>query len=369
MEALIVEPYHTGSHASWMEGLVRHSRHSWTAVTLPGRWWRWRMRGGAVTVAEECARLAEGGYRPEALLVSGMIDLPLLLALLPREWGRIPTALYLHETQLTYPESPQLRPDLSYAYTNWASALAADQVFFNSGYHRDVFFERLRPFLRGFPDLRQDGRIDEVAARSTVLPVGVETSWIGSRDPKGSPPLVLWNHRWEHDKAPSVFLEAVVRLAADGHSFRLALCGENFTNEPTEFRNAARRLGDRVVAFGFASTERYRRLVMDSSVVVSTALQEFFGVSVVEAVAAGAFPVLPDRLSYPWLIPPAFHAEVLYADGRLIDRMADVLSGTVPGDERRRWALADEMRRCFGWESVIGAYDDALAALAERQHR
>ena len=69
------------------------------------------------------------------------------------------------------------------------------------------------------------------------------------------------------------------------------------------------RLGPRLVHFGFAESEAaYARLLWDADVVLSTAVHEFFGVSVVEAVYCGAAPVLPNRLSYPELIPPEFHA-------------------------------------------------------------
>ena len=72
-------------------------------------------------------------------------------------------------------------------------------------------------------------------------------------------------------------------------------------------------LGDRLVWSGFAERDRYVALLNDSDIVVSTADHEFFGISVVEAVAAGCFPVLPNRLSYPELIPRNFHEEVFYA--------------------------------------------------------
>jgi glycosyltransferase involved in cell wall biosynthesis len=315
------------------------------------------MRGGAVTLAERAAELAATGYRPDVLLVSSMIDLGLLRSLLAPSWGRVPAVLYLHETQLAYPDSPQLEPDASYAFTNWTSVLAADAVVFNSEFHRRSFFTEVRRLLRGFPDYTHEHLVIDAEAKASVLPVGVELGWVGERRDDGGPPVIVWNHRWEHDKAPEVFLAAVDRLAAEGHEFRLALCGEVFRQSPTDLEAAARHHAGRLVWLGNAPVDRYRAILSAAHIVVSTALQEFFGVAVVEAVAAGAWPVLPNRLSYPEVIPADYHAEALYAEGGLDIALENALGRMGPES-----GLAGSMRR-FGWDRVAPAYDRHLDAV------
>ncbi|MGL4651339.1 MAG: glycosyltransferase, partial [Caldilineaceae bacterium] len=60
------------------------------------------------------------------------------------------------------------------------------------------------------------------------------------------------------------------------------------------------------------SRAEYEVLLSQAALVVSTADHEFFGISLLEAVLAGAFPLLPKRLSYPELLPPALHDAILY---------------------------------------------------------
>jgi glycosyltransferase involved in cell wall biosynthesis len=54
---------------------------------------------------------------------------------------------------------------------------------------------------------------------------------------------------------------------------------------------------------GHLTRDEYEAVLAAASIVVSTAEQEFFGISVVEAMHAGAFPVLPRGLVYPERIP------------------------------------------------------------------
>ncbi len=45
----------------------------------------------------------------------------------------------------------------------------------------------------------------------------------------------------------------------------------------------------------------YQALLQQSNVVLSTALHDFQGIAVLEGVAAGCIPVVPNRLAYPEL--------------------------------------------------------------------
>ena len=51
LDVVVVEPWYGGSHRAWADGMVRHSDHAVRLVTHPDRFWRWRLRGGAVTLA------------------------------------------------------------------------------------------------------------------------------------------------------------------------------------------------------------------------------------------------------------------------------------------------------------------------------
>lgn len=311
------------------------------------------MFGGALTLGH----LAAEGPRPDLLLASDMVDLPAFLGHAGTSLEGVPTVLYMHENQLTYPLSPTARDDLAYAYMNWSSMVRADQVWFNTRFHMDSMFETLPRFLRHFPDFRHDRLIDRVAAKSRVVPVGVDLSWVKPTE-KTRPPLIMWNQRWEYDKDPVRLFEALYRLAGSGTEFRVAICGENFRNVPDEFEKARAELGDRVVQYGHAEQTEYRSLLLHSGVVVSTARHEFFGVGVVEAMAARAAPVLPNALSYPELVPEEVHSATLYADDEGLDGL--LRRAVADPDPKVTATLASAMHR-FSWERIAPQYDKLLA--------
>jgi len=330
MQVLLLEPYLAGSHQSWAEGYARHSKHRVTILSLPGRWWKWRMHGGAVTLARLAGEWLSENEPPDLLLATDMLDLTSLLAL-TREWSAgIPAALYMHENQLTYPlpDDPATGPmrrqhgerDLHYAFINYASMLAADAVLFNSQYHLDSWFTALPHLLKRFPDLRELQSIDLLQAKSSVLPLGLELRRLemGDEEPLTSqqaprPPLILWNHRWEYDKDPETFFRALYVLVEEGISFQAAVCGENFRRVPAEFNQARKRLGERIVQWGRVDRfDDYARLLWAADIVVSTAIHDFFGAAVVEAIYCGCRPVLPQRLAYPEQIPQEQWINCLY---------------------------------------------------------
>ena len=371
LRVLLVEPFHGGSHASWAEGLAAHSRHEVVSVSLPGNSWRWRMGGAAVSLAAGTHDAVAADGPPDVVLASGMFDLPAWLGLTRRILGDPPVVLYLHENQLGYPLSPNQRADDEFPLANWRSMVAADEVWCNSRFQLDELLGGLPALLDRSPDESHAHLLGEVSGRCSVVPVGVELVDVpdpGDRDDSADElPLVLWNHRWDHDKNPAAVFRALVRLAAEGLGFEVAIAGENVRVDPREMVEARSALGDRVVQFGHLPRSDYVALLGRADVVVSAASQEYFGISVVEAVAAGAVPVLPDRLSYPEVVPAAWHGSSLYPDGGLTTRLREVLTG-LPEWRARCEGLSAAMRR-FDWREVADIYDDGLEALAARYGR
>jgi glycosyltransferase involved in cell wall biosynthesis len=378
LDVLLVEPYFAGSHRSWAEGYQRHSMHRVRLVTHEGNFWRWRLRGASLTLAQSIERDVRAHGRPDVVFVSDMVNVAALLGLTRRTLGDVPVGLYLHENQLVYPPPPPRgdRPNRrntsdpdEAGLVNWVSLAAADAVFVNSEHHRTVLCEALPRLLSRAPDHSHADSLAPVVDRIDVLPVGVEVADLvaTSRPATTDPPLILWNQRWEHDKDPETFLAAVRELSDEGVPFSLALAGENVRVDPQEFDLTRRHLGDRVVHVGHLPEADYRALLRRSDVVVSTARHEYFGVAVVEAMAAGAVPLLPRRLSYPELVPAVHHDAVLYDDGELVDRLRAVLLDLAAA-RRRVEGLRDVMLG-FDWQLVARLYDAALATLTDQYGR
>ena len=364
MNIYLIEPYFTGSHKSWAKGYARASRHQVHLLTMPGYFWKWRMHGGAVTLAEPLRAAFNSDQAPDLLLVSDIIDVTTLLGLTRDVAHHVPVAFYFHENQLTYPPPPGSKRDLHYGWINYVSCLVSNRVFFNSYYHLEEWYDELPRLLKHFPDFTHLDTIEPLRKRSEVLYPGVDLSGLDEpadypglprRGTAGEAPLILWNHRWEFDKNPAQFFMLLERLDGMGLPFRLALAGESFRNKPTEFLEARERFGDRVVHFGYATNEQYRALLQRSDIVISTAIHDFFGMATVEAIYAGCCPLLPNRLAYPELLPPDWHDTLLYRNfGDALKRLKKWLTSTqaIPATDTLRASMAR-----FDWPQMAATYD------------
>lgn len=369
LHILLLEPFFTGSHAAWAEGYRRHSRHRIDILHLGGRHWKWRMHGGAVTLAR---RFLDSGARPDLLLATDMLDMTTFLALTRHRTARLPVALYFHENQIGYPWSPRDRDiaqsrDHHYGFINFVSALAADAVLFNSRYHQDSFLEALPPFLKRFPDHREPAAVAAIAAKSRVLPLGIDLRRLDAtavREPAGAP-LILWNHRWEHDKNPEAFFDALFRLQQRGLDFQVALLGRSHQGQNTVFQTARDKLAHRIVHCGYVdNVTQYADWLHRADLLPVTSRQDFFGISLVEALYCGCHPLLPRRLSYPELVPVEKYPEVFYEDeADLVEKLAEAVRNI---DAIRRRSL----RHCieaYDWRHMAPVYDALLAAVGRRQ--
>ena len=356
---LLLEPFYGGSHKDVADGLKAHSRHHIDLLTLPDRFWKWRLRGAALYWA---GRLdAPQAY--DGLLTSSLMSLADLNAL----WGQgcPPTLVYFHENQLSYPLAPGESMDYQFGFTNISTALAAQRLLFNSRYHLRAFAGALPGFLRMMPDCRPNWIKKAIEEKAGVVYPGchciprIPLSSAG----RSRPPLVIWNHRWEHDKDPEAFFLALEAALRRGIEFELALLGESFENKPPVFETAVGIFGHRIVQYGqVPSREAYYQWLRRGSVVVSTARQENFGIAVVEAMAHGCLPLLPARLSYPEILPETFHSDFLYGSQEELEtKLAHLLSHWNDfAPQRRKLAAAMSV---YSWPNAVEAFDQELDRL------
>ena len=369
---LALEPFYGGSHRRFLDRWQALSRHHITLWTLPARFWKWRMRHAGLEFAERFEQ-AETSESWDLIFCSDMLNLAEFRGLAPAA-AALPTVLYFHENQLTYPVRKEEERDRHFAFSNLLSARAADAVWWNSGFHRDDFAQAARDWLRRLPDFQPLDSVDGILAKSSVLPQGIDLPppRRASREP--GPLRILWAARWEFDKNPEAFFAAVGRLKELGHPFRLSVLGERYRRSPEIFDQAQRDLDGHIDHWGYLDgRDAYLEALGRADVVVSTADHEFFGVAVAEAVAAGCRPLLPDRLAYPELIQDLEPAtDYLYkSDDELHDRLLSLAvaadrgeplwpaGARGPGPEAGHRAMAR-----YAWPKIVQDLDGACERVA-----
>ena len=359
LNILLFEPFHAGSHQAWAEGFAAHSEHHVELLTLKGRHWKWRMHGGAVTLAE---KFMASKLQPDLILATSMLDLTTFLALTRERTAHLPLALYFHENQLTYPWSPRdadvgLRQDRHYGFINYTSALAADAVLFNSAYHKASFLEALQGFLKVYPDHRGLTNVDKIRAKSEVLHLGMDLSKFDKfRVAKNNDvPTILWNHRWEYDKNPKAFFEVLYELSDLHFDFKLIVLGENYAESPPIFAEAKERLAKHIIHFGYVPDfETYARFLWQADIIPVTSQQDFFGASVVEAIYCEAYPLLPKRLAYPEHIPQEYQTQHLY-DNRV--QLMELLKKYIDNFHQNELVSLSSHLKKYDWYKCIYEYD------------
>lgn len=346
---LILEPYASDSHLQLVRGMQRWLRFDFRLITMPPRKWKWRMRGAALYLAQVLA-----SEKPaDVVFCSSLLSLADLLSLGPQWLREARKVVYFHENQFVYPTRLYREWDFHFAFTNLTTALAADTVVFNSKFNRDSLLGSIPALLKKFPDFRPSGLETRIGEKSQVLPVPLDPEEFPPPQPKQGPARIIWNHRWEHDKDPESFFAALYELPARGLRFSVCVLGREFKDLAPLFTEARTRLGPAVAHWGRAeSRAEYLRIVSTGDIVVSTALQEFFGLAVLEAVRAGCAPLVPNRLVYPELYP----SSCLYEDGTLADRLATAIAQV---EELRAQDFA-ALARSYDWPNWVNSYTQVL---------
>lgn len=384
MRILLLSAYDAESHIYWRKGLVSHlDEHQWTVLSLPGRYFNWRIRGNSLSWAFQHRDVLEQPY--DLVIATSMTDLSALKGFVPA-LAHTPVLAYFHENQFAYPESEQQFSSVEPKILNLYTALAADQVVFNTQFNRETFLSGARKLLKKLPDHVPAGLIERIEQRSSVIPVPLADDCFiaGNKDtqklnitwnhrweyvPDGhteKPLFITWAARWEYDKGPDRLLAILRKLEISGVDYRLCILGRDFKNSPEEFRIIQKELEHRIDHAGYAeSREEYLGWLSASDIILSTSIHEFQGIAVLEAVDCGCIPVLPNRLSYSEI----FSDEYLYEDCG-----SDIESEALDAVEviRRHQKLIQGGKQQvpnitkFKWSSMIEAYRELITITPQK---
>jgi len=353
---LLLEPYYGGSHQAFLQGLQRHLPFDFTLISLPARKWKMRMQLAAPWMAAQVIEQVRSGAGFDALLCSTFLDVALLRSLLSQAGLNLPVAVYFHENQFVYPARPGDSSRFQFTALNFTTALAADRLGFNSRYNLATFMQGVRAYLQKATDMDLSPCFETLAEKSTILYPGLDYSRMaaGHRPPGQEAPVIVWNHRWEHDKDPDTFFRVLGELSAEGLDFRLIVLGQSFLRRPKVFALAGENLRRHIIHFGYAGSEQdYFRLLRRGDIVVSTARHEFFGLAVLEAVRCGCRPLVPDGLAYREL----YHERYRYPAGGLKPALRSLLSHPLVMDRNESLVLTEP----YSWPRLAPAYRDWLS--------
>ena len=123
----------------------------------------------------------------DALFCTDFLNLAEFKGLAPKEIGHLPTVAYFHENQMEYPNQVDDPRDLHFAFTNFTTGLAADQVWFNSAFNRDSLLDGLRRACRHWPDFAPRQEIDLLQAKSLIEPPGIDEASEVTQTSRGCP--------------------------------------------------------------------------------------------------------------------------------------------------------------------------------------
>lgn len=382
---LALDPYYGGSHRAMLDAWQRFSRHQIEIVGLPARHWKWRMRHGGLTLAQQAdQRVRDLGLLPDVVVASSMLDLPQWRGSVSTELAQLPAIVYFHENQLTHPVSKHQRPDLHYGFTNVLTAIAADATWFNSSYHLDTFFTAADAFLKRMPDYQHREDLAAAQRRATVIYPGIEaaashfevtrplpssgTESIARQQPK--PVHLGWIARWESDKRPEKFLGVLRGLKKTGRPFRLTVLARPTTTTQRLWADLQTEFRDEIVFAGYApSRADYHRRVAAMDGVISTTAHEFFGIAIAEAASHGVIPIVPQGLAYPELHDGApdgafFHDGSVASILACVDQLVALRQQEAAWQQRRRDCA--EKVSPLHWPRQVQQFDRRLELLARK---
>ncbi|MBI2881128.1 MAG: glycosyltransferase [Candidatus Tectomicrobia bacterium] len=219
----------------------------------------------------------------------------------------------------------------------------------------------------------EDVRRLGLPVRTLMIPLGVNVDPPPARPHRSSPPgdgvTVLFLGRLHPKKGIELLLDAAARLVRR-HPLRIILAGEGAPRYVRGLRRRVRELGlDPVVTFpGFVNGAGKRELLSAADLFVLPSLDENFGLSVVEAMAAGLPVIVSDKVGVAKEIQRAGAGRVIPCETVALETTLDGLARDPVERETLGRNAARLARDKFSWDTVVPQLIAAYREIAgERQ--
>ena len=292
------------------------------------------------------------------VVATSMTDLCGLFGLFPH-LAQIPNSLYFHENQMAYPASKDQPDVLHYQLNSIKSAMTAKQLIFNSIYNKNSFLTGVKKIEQLVPDGFPKQLYKLLESKSHVIPVPLSEDCFNHKlksNKQPRPLTITWNHRWEYDKGPETLLQVIALCQKELPDIRFNVIGQQFRQSPDVFKAIQTKYGQLIKHWGYIERRTdYLNVLSRSDIILSTALHEFQGLAVMEAVAQGCVPLLPDRLAYP-----NFYAKDYLYQGTLNNPKKEAIRIV---EQLKRWQKnlpqAPDMS-CFSWAQMKHQYQDII---------
>lgn len=319
LDILALEPFFGGVRRAMLEAVVRYSRHRWTVLKLPPRRIERRLAAAANWFSEQLSR--HWVSRIDLLFTSEAMNLASLLQLTPA-LAAYPSVVYFHDNQL---------PDLSLRaggdeneldLVNLSTAQAATEIWFNSTYHKQMFFIFARNLVERHRDLAVRKPIPALGAKARLVYPPIDLTSVQALAGEGiarGPRTVFVETR---DADVGLLNGALAALRALGVPLSLATVGPVTALDPAVPRTTVSEHDEAGQA----------RAMLGASTVVSVKPSASSDYLVARAIAAGCRPILPDAGVYPEMLPPDLERQCLYAvdSSALAGRIAEAIGAIAP---------------------------------------
>ena len=142
----------------------------------------------------------------------------------------------------------------------------------------------------------------------------------------------------------------------------MIVLGEQFSTYPEIFDLAKKELSNQIIHWGYCdSFEEYSKWLWKSDIVPVTSNQDFFGISIVEAVYCNSKPILPNKLAYPEIFDILKNKKIFYNDeSDLFNRLHHEILNF-----NKENSFLNQIDK-FDWTNMIKQYDKTFTILKEK---